>query len=413
MSAHIHEINSSGFALNQPRVVADAAAPFAACVGLYFSFRLFFPLLAVRAFGQDAQQGVFFSLALNYLLLLLAVIGSLGKTPSVSSSPLRWPTFRWALLFLGFSGVSLFWSTTASLSAAIAFWCAMAADTAIVVLLLRGGSIDSTVNSLMRGYIWGSCAIAIIAWILPAQSDLRLGDEELLGPNQIGWSCAFAFFLAQYLMRRKAGNWTAHAFLLAITLLRSLSKTTIIAFLAGQAYILLRDRSMRRRTKVLLIGSAVCVLFVFSQLLSDYYVVYTNAGNQAETLTGRIGIWLYFLAEAIQKPWIGHGFHSVWKVIPPFDQFEARHAHNEFIQQFYAYGIAGVAIVIVIYSSLWRQLRRLADPSLRTFFLGMLLFVIVRCTADTEPFDISLPVWFIAMIGALLEQFRNRVEVLA
>jgi O-antigen ligase len=289
----------------------------------------------------------------------------------------------------------------------------MASDTAIVVLFLRSAPVDDVVNSLMRGYIWGSCAIAVIAWLLPTQSDLRLGDEELLGPNQIGWSCAFAFFMAQYLMRRKCGKWTVPAVLLAVTLLRSLSKTTIVAFLAGQAYILLRDHSMRRRTKILVIGSAVFVVFVFSQLLSDYYVVYTNAGNQAETLTGRLGIWLYFLSEAIEKPWVGHGFHSVWKVIPPFNEFEARHAHNELLQQFYAYGIVGVALVIATYGSIWRQLRRLADPSLRTFFLGMLLFVIVRCTADTEAFDLSLPMWFIAMIGALMAQLRNQTEVLA
>jgi exopolysaccharide production protein ExoQ len=413
MSANIQKTNAAALVLSQNSVAAGVATPFAACVGFYFSFRLFFPLLAVRAFGQDAQEGVVLSLALNYLLLLLAVIETLGKTPAISVSPLRWPCFRWTLLFLSFSGISLFWSVTASLSAATAFWGAMAADTAIVVLLLRGGPVDSVVNSLMRGYIWGSCAIAIVAWLLPAQSDLRLGDEELLGPNQIGWSCAFAFFLAQYLMRRKSGNWTLPALLLAITLLRSLSKTTIIAFLAGQAYILLRDDSMRRRTKLLLIGSAVFVVFVFSQLLSDYYVVYTNAGNQAETLTGRVGIWFYFLGEAIQKPWIGHGFHSVWKIIPPFNEFEARHAHNELLQQFYAYGIVGVAMVIAIYGSLWRQLRRLSDPSLRTFFLGMLLFVVVRCTADTEAFDLSLPVWFIAMIGALIGQLRNQSEVLA
>jgi O-antigen ligase len=413
MSENIQGMNTSALALDRPRIGADISAPFATCVGFYFSFRLFFPLLAVRAFGQDAQQGVVLSLTLNYLFLVLAVIESLGKTPSAIGSPLRWPSFRWALLFLVFSGISLSWSVTASLSAAAAFWCAMAADTAIVVLLLRGGPVDSVVNSLMRGYIWGSCAIAVIAWLLPAQSDLRLGDEELLGPNQIGWACAFAFFLAQYLMRRKSGNWNVPAFLLAITLLRSLSKTTIIAFLVGQAYILLRDRSVRRRAKVLRIGSAVLVLFVFSRLLSEYYTVYTNAGNQAETLTGRFGIWLYFLGEAVQKPWIGHGFHSVWKIIPPFNEFEARHAHNELIQQFYTYGIAGVAIVIAIYGSIWRQMRRLSDPSLRTLFLGMLLFVIVRCTADTETFDLSLPVWFIAMIGALLQHLRNQSEVLA
>jgi O-antigen ligase len=295
----------------------------------------------------------------------------------------------------------------------MAFWGGMVADTAIVILLLRRGPLDLVVNSLMRGYIWGSCAIAIVAWLMPAQSDLRLGDEQLLGPNQIGWSCAFAFFLAQYLMRRGSGRWTVPALLLAVTLLRSLSKTTIIAFLAGQAYILLRDRSMNRRTKLLFSGLGLCVVLVFWGLLANYYTVYTNAGNQAETLTGRLGIWLYFLTEAVQKPWIGHGFHSVWKVIPPFNEFEARHAHNELLQQFYAYGAAGVFMLVALYGSLWRQLRRLSDPSLRILFLGMLLFVIVRGFADTEPFDLSLPLWFIVMIGALIQHSPSRTEVLA
>jgi hypothetical protein len=387
--------------------------PFAVSVGFYLSFRLFFPLLAVRVFGQDAQYGVVVSLALNYLLLILAAVGALGTAPSALPPILRLPSFRWVLLFLGFSGISLSWSVTASLPAAMAFWVGMVADTAIVVLLLRRGPLDSIMNSLMRGYIWGSCAIAIVAWLMPAQSDLRLGDEQLLGPNQIGWSCAFAFFLAQYLMRRKSGNWTLPALLLAVTLVRSLSKTTIIAFLAGQAYILLRDRSMNRKTKLLFGGLGLCVVLVFWGLLANYYVVYTNAGNQAETLTGRLGIWLYFLTEAVQKPWIGHGFHSVWKVIPPFDEFEARHAHNELLQQFYAYGAAGVFMLVALYGSLWRQLRRLSDPSLRVLFLGMLLFVIVRGFADTEPFDLSLPLWFIAMIGALIQHSSSRTEVLA
>jgi O-antigen ligase len=410
---NVHAISHPSLALNQSAIGTTAGTPFAASVGFYLSSRLFFPLLAVRVFGQDAQYGVIFSLVLNYLLLVLATVGALSTAPSALPSVLRLPSFRWVLLFLGFSGISLAWSVTASLPAAMAFWVAMVADTAIVVLLLRRGPLDSVVNSLMRGYIWGSCAIAMVAWLMPTQSDLRLGDEQLLGPNQIGWSCAFAFFLAQYLMRRRSGNWAMPALLLAVTLLRSLSKTTIIAFLAGQAYILVRDRSMNRRTKLLFSGLGLCVVLVFWGLLANYYVVYTNAGNQAETLTGRLGIWLYFLTDAVQKPWIGHGFHSVWKVIPPFDEFEARHAHNELLQQFYAYGVVGIFMLVTLYGSVWRQLRRLSDPSLRVLFLGMLLFVVVRGFADTEAFDLSLPLWFIAIIGALIQHSPARTEVLA
>ena len=71
----------------------------------------------------------------------------------------------------------------------------------------------------------------------------------------------------------------------------------------------------------------------------------------------------------IQQPWIGHGFDSVWKVVPPFgtDKFEAAHAHNEFFQQFYAYGLAGICMFAGIYLSFFRHIRRLAKGSLAVF----------------------------------------------
>jgi len=405
MRANLQAADPTTLVSDEAHASPSLAISLGAVIGFYLSFRLIFVLLAVRVFGQDAQDGVVASLALNYLLLAIAAFHAFGQARRTLHSIVHQPCFRWVIVFLGLSGISLLWSSTTSLPAAVGFWCAMAADIGVVVLLFRVDEIDSVVNSLMRGYIWGGCAIAIVAWLMPAQSDLRLGDEQLLGPNQIGWVCAFAFFFGQYLMRRKNGNWTVQALLLAITLLRSLSKTTIIAFVAGQAYILLRDRSISRGKKLLLAASAVLVIAVFSSLLANYYDVYTNAGSQSETLTGRLGIWAFFANEAVEKPWFGHGFHSVWNVVPPFyDGFEARHAHNELLQQFYAYGAMGVFMLVAIYTSVYRQVRRLSDHSLKTFFLGMLVFVLVRGLADTEAFDLSLPMWFIVILGAVVQR---------
>jgi exopolysaccharide production protein ExoQ len=383
-------------------------------IGFFFAFRLLTVLLAVRIFGQDAQAGVAASLALNYLFLAVVAFDAFGSSQRTLRSMLYVPTFRWVLFFFFLSGSSLFWSSTSSLTAAVAFWFAMAADTAMIVLLLLTRQLEQVIKAVMKGYVWGACGIAVLAWLLPSQSDLRLGDEELLGPNQIGYVCAFAFFFAQYLIRRKSGNWSIHALLLAVTLLRSLSKTTIIAFVVAQAYILWRDRSINRKTKWAIALAAAIVLCIFWGLLENYFDVYTNAGNQSETLTGRLGIWAYIFVEAIDQPWIGHGFHSVWKVIPPFgpDQFEARHAHNELLQQFYTYGVIGVATLIGIYGSLFRNLRKLTAGPQRTFFFGMLLFVLVRGLADTEAFDLSLPMWTIVMIGFLIESAQTHREVI-
>ena len=380
---------------------ADTGIPF--LVGLFFSFRLFVMLLSVRLFGTDPQTGSEVSLMLNYLLLFVVALLSLGAAKRTFGSILRLPSIRWVMLYVVFSGCSLLWTVAVSVPAAIAYWCGMVADVAIVVLLLRAEPTRESIHAVIKGYVWGACAVAIIAWLLPAQSDLRLGDEDLLGANQIGYLCAFAFFFAQYLIQQKAGKSGVAAILLGVTLLRSLSKTTIAAFLLAEAFLLMRDKSMSRKTKLLLITAAVVIVAAFSSLLLSYFDIYSNTGNSPETLTGRVSIWALVLDEAITQPWFGHGFHSVWKVIPPFGDFEARHAHNELLQQFYAYGAAGICMMVGLYGSFYRQIRRFATGSLRTFCFALLIFVLIRGLADTEVFDFSFPLWAIVMFSLLLE----------
>jgi len=372
--------------------------------GFYFAFRLFIMLLSVRLLGTDAQTGTVLNIALNFLLLLVVALQTLGTAISVRPPLLSLPSVRWVALFLAFSGCSLAWSVTASLLAGIAYWCAMAADVAIVVLLLRASRVEDVADSLMTGFVWGACAIAVIAWLLPTQADLRLGDEELLGPNQIGYLCAFAFFLAQYRTRMKGGNMLTVG-VLAVTLLRSLSKTTIVAFVVAEAFVLIRDKSLERKTKWRIAAVAVVLILLFWGLISSYLDIYvgTGASNSAETLTGRLGIWTVILLEAVQSPWFGHGFHSVWKVIPSFGVFEARHAHNELLQQFYSYGIVGICLLVGLYGSLYRQVRRLTPGPLKIFLTTFLIFVLVRGLADTEPFDLSLPLWAIVIFSLLIQ----------
>ncbi len=145
----------------------------------------------------------------------------------------------------------------------------------------------------------------------------------------------------------------------------------------------------------------------FSGLLASYYDIYANAPFQSETLTGRLGIWSYLLAEAVQEPWIGHGFDSIWKVVPPFgpDQFEAGHAHNELLQQFYAYGAVGIFMFAGIYLSVYRHIRRLAKGPLRTFFFWPSCYsCLCAVCAEAERFDLLLPMWAFVMISLLIHQ---------
>ncbi|WP_182276843.1 O-antigen ligase family protein [Granulicella sp. 5B5] len=374
-------------------------------VGFFFAFRLLIVLLSVRLFGADPQVGVVASFTINIGLLLLVLLLSSDR-PMVRIGELaRLVSVRWALAFLLFSACSLLWTVAESKAAAIGYWTAMASDVAIVFLLLRRDRTPCVVNSLLKGFVYGACIVAVIAWLMPTQSDLRLGDEELLGPNQIGYLCAFAFFMAQYLQRRKQGSWYMASLLLAVTLLRTFSKTTIAALLAAGVVLLLKDKAMSRRTKIWIIVITLVVIAAFSTIILSYASVYASEGNQSETLSGRFSIWAIIFVEAIQQPWIGHGFHSVWQVIPPIgpDKFEARHAHNELLQQFYAYGAAGIVLLTGVYGSFYRQVRKLPPGSMRVFFCSLLLFVIVRGLADTEAFDLSLPLWAIILFSASIE----------
>jgi O-antigen ligase len=94
--------------------------------------------------------------------------------------------------------------------------------------------------------------------------------------------------------------------------------------------------------------------------------------------------------------------------VPPFgsDQFEAAHAHNELLQQFYAYGLVGIGMFAGIYVSFFRHVRMLSRGPLRSFLLAFLIFVLVRGGADTERFDLSLPLWSIVLLSMLIEYER-------
>jgi exopolysaccharide production protein ExoQ len=406
MPSDIRTLESGDLAAASGHVLASVA-------GFCFAFGSFILVLAVHLLGTDPRTGTGINLGLDYFLLIVVGFCTLGPAHMPIREMARLASVRWALFFLGFSGLSLVWSSSASLSTSIAYWCAMAAEAAIVVMLFRVNSTEDASAALMRGYVWGACSVALIAWIMPAQSDLRLGDEELFGANSIGYICGFAFFFAQYLMRERKAHLVLPSALLAITLLRSLSKTTLVAFLVSQGFLLISDKSMSQRSKLLVALAALTAVAASWGLLSSYYDIYTNAGNQSTTFSGRTGIWIYIFAEAIQQPWIGHGFDSVWKVIPPFgiDQFEAPHAHNELLQQFYAYGLVGICMFAGIYLSVFRHIRRLAKGPLRTFFLAFLIFVLIRGCADTERFDLSLPMWAVILLSLLIEQTRDASEI--
>jgi exopolysaccharide production protein ExoQ len=381
----------------------------AACAGALFSFRSIFALVSARWLNVGTEAGVAAGFAATAILFVAASFASAGHDTRECHEIVQVRTLQWVMLYVAFAGCSLFWSASASPQGSAVYWGGIVLNVAIVVMLFRACGPNSAPHSLMKGFIAGSCAVAVIAWLMPATADLRLGDIDYFNTNQIGNLCAFSMLMCALLASRGDGHCRVTNLFLVVTLFRSLSKSTIVAFIVYQAYQLTHDIGMSRKRKSLVIVSAIVLTLCFWSLFGAYYDVYSTEGNQAETLTGRTAIWAWTLDAALDHPWFGNGFDAMWKIAPPFggDLFEARHAENELLQQFFAYGLCGIVLAGAIYASLYRGIRKLPLGTERSIFTSFLIYVLVRGLTEAEPFDLLLPLWLTATLAFMAHEQRR------
>ena len=211
------------FALAQEPDAARSTSLTAAAAGFLFSFRSVLVLIAARWLNWGTQPGVAAGVIVEMVLLLMAAMQAFGPAVHSVAWIFRLPCIRWVLVFLAFSCCSLAWSGTASPVASFMYWATMAADVAIVLLLLRGQTVVDLAHSIMKGFVVASVILAAVAWLIPAASDLRLGDLEYFNTNQIGNVCAMGVFMAQFLASHKDGRWRFSVVFLMLTLVGCLS----------------------------------------------------------------------------------------------------------------------------------------------------------------------------------------------
>jgi hypothetical protein len=365
-------------------------------IGFLFSFRT---CLTVLWFQEEPQQASILSVSLSLTLLIAAALSTIGATPSIPTFCFRTSTLRSIAAFLGVALLSLLW-TPAPLSAAAGYWIAWAADIATIWFILREGPPENSAAAIMKGFVCGSCLVAIVAWYLPATADLRLGDEDFLHPNALGFLFSIATMLAFHLARKTA-VWTWPALFLGATLLRTLSKSAIIAFVAAFGFALIKDSTLSRKVKIRIGIAAGLILASLWGLLEAYLTTYTESTGP-ETLTGRTLIWASSLEYAVKKPILGNGFYSYRFIVPPFGTFEAQQAHDELLQQFFSFGALGVLLTIAIYWIFFRQIHRSPPSQLKTLSATLLLFALIRGLTDTQIFDLSFPLWLMTMLSILL-----------
>ncbi|HTJ30304.1 MAG TPA: O-antigen ligase family protein [Acidobacteriaceae bacterium] len=378
---------------------AGHGAPLQYFAGLFFALRI---AITYIAFQSAPRVGTAAALGMEMLLFGAAFGWGFGNDGFRMKQLTASRTLRWLTAYLAFAGASVLWTQADSGAIAAAYWTGMALDAATALFLLK--SIDPTeqLDGLMRGFVMGSIGVALIAWFSPTLPDLRIGNEEFLHPNGLGLEFATAFFCAQYLATKNSRwHWAAAA--LGISLLRTISKTSIIAALVAESFYLLRWSGMSRKARLGTACTAMVAVASFWGLLEAYFSAYASKGNQAETLTGRTAIWAMAIVMGMDSPWIGHGIYSFRALIPSFGSFQPTHAHNELLQQFFEYGAIGVSLAGMVYFSLFRSARRaMADPYGK-LALVLICFALVHGLTDTVNFGLSFPLWLAAAFSIVLE----------
>jgi exopolysaccharide production protein ExoQ len=386
-------------------------APLQLLTGFFFAFRF---ALIYLGFQSDPRAGSITTLACSALILAASLFYTLGDNQVSIRFLFASRTLGWLLAYLAMSGTSLLWTGAESIMDATALWTGMVMEVATVLLLVKRPDILDRADALLKGFVVGMLCVGAVAWMAPTLPDLRIGDYEFLHPNMIGMYSALGFFLAQHLaLKERVWRWACLA--LGMTMLRSISKTSIIAFLVAESFYLLREQQIPRRLKIQIAVVGLIVIAGFATLLESYLEIYTTtgSGNQAETLTGRTAIWTTAFFIAIEKPFIGHGFYSFRALIPAFGSFEPWHAHNELLQEFFEYGSLGVIITFGLYLALMFAAKRFtartsganftASPYSRLVFV-VVLFAIIHGLAESVNFGLSIPLWLFATLAIALEQ---------
>jgi exopolysaccharide production protein ExoQ len=378
-----------------------ARMPLQVIAGFLFAYKLCFIYLG---FQSDPRAGTIASLTCSVLLLAAALIYTLGDAHFSMRLLLASRTLRWVVAYLAVSGASLFWTNAFSTVDAAGQWTGMVMEVATVLLLVKKPNVDSSIDALMKGFVVGMLVVGAAAWLSPVTDDFRIGNEEFLHPNLVGLYSAFAFFLAQQLaLKDRAWRWCCLA--LGITLLRSISKTSIIAFLIAESFYLLREKQIPRSIKVKMAAVAAVVIASFATVLQANLTTYVSGNvNQAESLTGRTVVWATAFSIAIQSPWIGHGFQSFRALVPAFGIFEPKQAHNELLEQFFEYGLLGVAVTIALYLSLFFAAKRSAANNYRDLVFVVMLFAVIHGLTESLNLDLTVPLWLTAAVSIAFAQ---------
>lgn len=156
-------------------------------------------------------------------------------------------------------------------------------------------------------------------------------------------------------------RWRMRMGVLAALILLLLSHSATAAVVAALMFALFRLSRILRKS----FGKAVAgmVLVTLGGMGALFWVfthpaIFADALGRSVTMSGRLQLWALCVVMALRKPWLGYGYNAFWLGIqgPSLHIWRALdiqipHAHNGFIQVWLDLGLAGVALLVLIFTT--------------------------------------------------------------
>jgi O-antigen ligase len=311
-----------------------------------------------------------------------------------------------------------------------------------LILVIFSAYIAAKYDSLeFVGFLTRGFVIAVIASLVVMVAIPRLGLSNIGGDyinawrgafthkNWLGAAMSLGVFVSGYsFIMRVNQRWVSGlCFLGCLFLLGMSSSATAWLSTAASLGVLVIGGAIQSERVPVLRFFAFFALAVFAIVLMIFPLVDLDlrhlpriAGRSAD-LTGRTELWHAVWAAVRERPWFGHGYgiwdqpsvtrSNIWLA----SNWQAPHAHNNWLDAALQLGLIGVVISVFIWLSairraLWLVLVRYRHGSL--FYLAVIFDCLTRSAVETVTFApvlVSLFWWVITYIyiGRAICEWRS------
>ena len=199
-------------------------------------------------------------------------------------------------------------------------------------------------------------------------------------------------------------EWAAAGFV--ITMIRTLSKGTIVGFLFAGLYYLMRGLKINRKARIYVGLATTAVLMGFWGLLEAYLDLYTARQQPGDTY--RADLYLDAIARHRHgKAMAGTRFRFLSLGGSSVRKFSALACTQRVDPAAVRVRMVGILIVAGIYWTFYRQVRLSRNTGLKSLAMAMLILVLVRGLVDTDRFELCFPLWLMTMLSIALAKLLH------